>query len=262
VRTAAAILAVYISSVGASVGIPETECQQSQIVGSSIRAQSSQIDRASVELSARLGDRASQVVLGMLLGEDGIPWLERAAEQGSIFAVKLLHIHFASKGVLAKDPEAREGFQRLAVHWAQEGVRRDDMDMQRWLGDYFFGGRGLPKDQAAAFQWWRKAAEKGSLLAQSSLSKALFEGPSTELNYVEALKWGLLVQQRSPSASFASAHIAHLPALKKRMSNPEIALSEDTARDWLSTFQVRETAKHNANERECGIREFDKALVH
>lgn len=260
-RRAMAALSLYIGCMGLAFGLPETECEHSQIVALSVDAHSSRLVRWSVELSARQGDRSSQVALGVLLGDEGLHWLERAAQQGSIVAVKYLHIHFASKAVLTKDSKVRTTSHELAARWAMEGAKLDDLDMQKALGDYLFDGIGIAKDEAAAVQWWTKAAGKGSSFAQNSLSKALFEGRSAEPNYVEALKWGLVAAQKIRGPSFGRLQVMHIPALKAKMSDIEIARAEQSAQAWLSEHQQREAAKHDANERECGRREFDKGAV-
>src|SRR5262245_62398625 len=105
--------------------------------------------------------------------------------------------------------------------------------MQRALGDYLAEGKGLRRDDSAAVQWWRAAAENGSSFAQNSLSKALFEGRGTSRDHVEALKWATLAAQRIKGPSFGRLQVFHLPGLKNGMSAPEIALAEENAQAWL-----------------------------
>jgi TPR repeat protein len=241
--------------------VPETECEHSQIVALSFDAHSSRLVRWSVELAGKQGDRPSQVVLGMLLGDEGLHWLERAAHQGSLVAVKQLHIHFASKAVLTKDSEVRTTSQQLAARWAMEGAKLDDLGLQRALGDYLFEGRGIPRDDAAAVYWWKEAAEKGSSFAQNSLSKALFEGRGTKRDHVQALKWAILAGQKIKGPGFGRLQVFHLPGLRAGMSETEISRAETNAQGWLLQHEERQTIKHNANEHECGIREFDKGAV-
>jgi TPR repeat protein len=201
------------------------------------------------------------VAFGMALGDHGLSWLERAAAQGSLVAVKQLHIHFASNAVLTKDPGERSSLEERAAHWAHEGAKLNDVDLQRALGDYFAEGKGVRRDDVAAVQWWRAAAENGSSFAQSSLSKALFEGRGTGRDHVEALKWAMLAAQKIKGPSFGRLQVVHLPGLKNGLSDAEIALAEENARAWLAQHAQRQRAKHDANQRECGIRQFDIGAV-
>jgi TPR repeat protein len=261
VRSAFVALAICLVGISAASAEPETECEESQIVALSLSAMSSQLDRLSVEWGAKRGDRSSQVALGMLLEEKGLPWLERAARHGSVVAAKKLHIHFAQKAWFANDSELRASSEKLAARWATEAAELGDMDMQRTLGQYLSDGRGVAKDESAAVRLWTKAAEQGSSIAQNYLSKALLEGRGTKPNYVESLKWGLLAAQKMSNPSFGRLQVLHIPALKAEMSDLEIARAEQSAQDWLAKYQQREAAKHDANERECGRREFNKGFV-
>ena len=258
-RRALAVLALL--SATQAFGASETECQQSQIVASYVRAVSSRAWLGELERLATGGDRSAQVALGQALGYQGLPWLERAAAEGSLFAVKLLHAHFASNAVLSKDSEERTGFEQHAARWAHAGAKLNDLDMQRALGDYFSEGKGIARDDGAAVRWWRAAAENGSSFAQNSLSKALFEGRGAKRDSVEALKWAMLAAQKINGPSFGRLQVFHLSGLRSGMSDAEIALAEENARVWSSQYKQREHAKHDANERECGIREFDKGVV-
>jgi uncharacterized protein len=51
-------------------------------------------------------------------------------------------------------------------------------------------GQGdLAPDMTEALKWWRKAAEKGNMAAQSQLGEAFSKGLGVRPDYAEALKW-------------------------------------------------------------------------
>jgi TPR repeat protein len=52
-----------------------------------------------------------------------------------------------------------------------------------------FNGVGVPRDRAAAAQWFRKAAAKGNAVAQNRLAHILAEGLGVEANLAEAREW-------------------------------------------------------------------------
>ena len=57
------------------------------------------------------------------------------------------------------------------------------------LGELHIGGRGMRKNEAEGFNWYRKAAEQGYADAQLNLSLMLHKGQGTAKNEVEAVKW-------------------------------------------------------------------------
>ena len=50
-------------------------------------------------------------------------------------------------------------------------------------------GRGVPKDDAAAVQWYRKAAERQLALAQTNLAVMLENGRGVARDDAEAVRW-------------------------------------------------------------------------
>jgi TPR repeat protein len=251
----------FLAAEGISAA-PETECEQGKIASMHYNAVAYSAVRGSLQERAKAGDRSAQVALGMTLGGDeGTRWLEQAANQGSIFAVKLLHINPASKAVLTNDVDTRSTLERLAASWAERGAQLGDVDLQNSLGIYYSEGRGVPKNEAAAVTWWKQAAENGSSFAQNSLSKALLDSRGTDRDQIEALKWATLAARKIHGPGFGRIQVFDIPALKASMSTSDVVRAEHLAQQWLSAYEQRESRKHDANERECGRREFDKDVV-
>jgi uncharacterized protein len=57
------------------------------------------------------------------------------------------------------------------------------------LGAMYFGGLGVPQDEAEAVRWSRLAAERGDFYAPSILGFMYFNGRGVQQNYVEAARW-------------------------------------------------------------------------
>jgi TPR repeat protein len=57
------------------------------------------------------------------------------------------------------------------------------------LGIMYKKGRGVPKDNTKAVEWFRKAANQGDAIAQYQLGKMYLSGHGVPQNYIEAFKW-------------------------------------------------------------------------
>jgi hypothetical protein len=57
------------------------------------------------------------------------------------------------------------------------------------VGQVYLKGEGVPKDQAKALLWFRKAAEAGNMEGQRNLGLAFAQGQGTPVDVVEAYQW-------------------------------------------------------------------------
>jgi hypothetical protein len=79
-------------------------------------------------------------------------------------------------------------FQAAASDFMEEaemGVAKS----QSHLAALYVGGLGVPRDEAKAFQWFRKAAEQGYANAQYNLGYMYREGRGVPRDYGKALEW-------------------------------------------------------------------------
>ena len=68
-------------------------------------------------------------------------------------------------------------------------AEQGDAQAQASLGDQYYYGQGLAKNQAEAVKWWLKAAEQGDPKSQFSLAFCYFQGLGVERDVAQALKW-------------------------------------------------------------------------
>lgn len=68
-------------------------------------------------------------------------------------------------------------------------AEQGDADAQITLGIMYDYGQGVPKDDATATQWYRKAALHGIPTVQHNLGVKYFEGIGIEKDYAEAARW-------------------------------------------------------------------------
>ena len=133
--------------------------------------------------------------------------------------------------------------------------------MEREFGNYLSEGKGVARDEVKAVYWWERAAEKGSSFAQNSFAHALVDGRGVERNPVIALKWTILAAQKISGPSFGRIKTLDANDLKRHLTPTEIAFAQSEASTWLLNYQNIQMRVQDQNERECGIREFDKGAV-
>ena len=68
-------------------------------------------------------------------------------------------------------------------------AQKGDAEAQYSLGNCYFYGFGVAKDQHEAVKWLRKAAEQGYKPAQNDLGHCYYSGAGIERNQAEADKW-------------------------------------------------------------------------
>ena len=100
--------------------------------------------------------------------------------------ILFLWIGFASFIAWAEDPTLPAKYSAELQAQADKG----DEDAQFQLGDCYFFGLGVKKDQREGVAWYRKAAEQGQMKAQFNLGGCLHEGLGTEPSLTEAISCG------------------------------------------------------------------------
>jgi TPR repeat protein len=116
-----------------------------------------------------------------------------------------------------------------AIVWLRRAADQDSGWAQFYLGNAYHGGRGVPKDGAQAVEWWRRAAEKGYAFAESNLGAAYATGEGVERDYGRAAFW------------FASA-LRHGHTAGPRRLRTEIRAAADPAAEVLRMGNARERA--------------------
>ncbi len=71
------------------------------------------------------------------------------------------------------------------------------------MGLRYAEGNGVPKSEAEAFRWWRRAADQGNADAQNMMGNCCFDGYGVERNYSYAVGWyRLAVEQGHAEAMY------------------------------------------------------------
>jgi TPR repeat protein len=123
----------------------------------------------------------------------GIYWLEKAADQGSSEAIRLIAQAHSFGLAGAKDEIAAMEVYRK---YAERGV----VTAQVELGWCYIRGDGVEKDELEGLRWWKQAALRGDAKAQDLVGTWLFEGAdgipkdiTGALHWYEKAAWNGLV---------------------------------------------------------------------
>jgi TPR repeat protein len=129
---------------------------------------------------------------GELLPRDeaeGLNWLRKAAGQGDSSAQRDLGERY-----LSGTPEGVKWLRRYCESACESAVADPRfgafVGMQcAVLAGYYESGRAVPKDQAEAIRWYRKAAELGDSVGQQRLARISQSGQGTAKDPFDASNW-------------------------------------------------------------------------
>ena len=165
-----------------------------------------------------------------------LAWLTGAL----VWAADDFTLETARSAAARGDAPAQFYLGRLYAHG--KGVPRDDAKAVEYfrasaaqgfaraennLGAYYASGLGgLPQDDAQAVNWFRKAAEQGDPLAQFSLGQAYEWGRGTATNLTEAAAWYQRAAEQNQTNAIAALGDLYL-------AGPGGAANYQKARLWL-----------------------------
>jgi TPR repeat protein len=86
-------------------------------------------------------------------------------------------------------------------------------------------GHGVPRDHAAAVDWYRKAAEAGNAVAQSRYAKLLAVGEGVPLDLEEAAMWRALARRQGLTDATLDKLLVSIPP-------EDLQRAEERARYW------------------------------
>lgn len=91
-----------------------------------------------------------------------------------------------------------------AAVWFRRAADRGHVLAQHNLGNAYADGRGLARDDAAAIQWWRRAADAGDTVPQFRLGQMYEQGRGTGKDLATAQLWYQRAAARGHSAADAA----------------------------------------------------------
>ena len=122
---------------------------------------------------------------------EAVKWYRRAAEQGYVRSqLKLGNCYYNGEGVNKDYAEAAKWYSKVAEQGNKDAVERlrkiaeqGDVNAQYALGNCYYNGNGVNKDEAEAAKWYSEAAKQGNKDAVERLRKIAEHG---NLEYDEA----------------------------------------------------------------------------
>ena len=113
--------------------------------------------------------------------------------------------------------------------WAQASLA-DNVDAEVEYAIALYNGDGVARDEQASAAWFRKAAIKGSPIAQDRLARILSTGRGAPLNPVEATKWHIISRARGETNLELDDYVSKLDPKTR-------AEGEKAAKIWLDALK-------------------------
>ncbi|MEE8494655.1 MAG: tetratricopeptide repeat protein [Nitrospirales bacterium] len=106
-------------------------------------------------------------------------------------------------------------------------AEQGDAEAQKYLGNMYRRGDGVPQDYQEAVRWYRLAAEQGHAGAQAQLGLMYTKGQRVPQDYVQAHMWlSLAAAQGDKRAPKRRDRLA------KKMTPAQLAEAQRLAREW------------------------------
>lgn len=163
-------------------------------------------------------------------------WWRKAAEQGDVYAQINLGLKYAKGEGMPKDfPQAvvwwRKAAEPRGQMWegssGEKSPDQGDASAQFYLGWAYDNGKGVPKDDAQAVDWYRKAAEQGYADAQNALGFSYDHGEGVSRDVLRAYMWFNLAAAQGNERAARNREIVAF-----RMSSEQLAEAQRLTREW------------------------------
>ena len=229
------------------------------------------------EKAAEKGHLLAQCYLGFMyeagrgVGKDvakAASFYQKAASQGESFAqFHLGRMYEAGRGVPKDEQKAMELFLKAA----EEGehayakiadtpyqilVRSGDSFALRHLGKIYEEGRGVPKDEQKALEWFEKAVKWGNAFAKNDLGKMYAEGRGVPQDVKKAVE----LFEKAAEKGYAEAQFQ----LGKMYEEKRVELDEfyrERAAEWYqegAASYYREAAEQGHEEARVALQKMGK----
>jgi TPR repeat protein len=148
---------------------------------------------------------------------------------------------------------ALRGDYKAAVSLWLPLADQGNVDAQVYLGIMYMTGEGVPRDDAQALVWLRKAADQGNAIAQYDLGTMYDDGQGIPQDYFKAAAW----YRKAADQGYASAQVS-LGAMYDH--------GQGVLQDYVLAYMWENlaAAQPEANDlvRELAINNRDKAATH
>ena len=119
-----------------------------------------------------------------------------------------------------------------AADWFRKAAEQGMAEAQVERGHLYRRGEGVPRDDLKAVDWWQKAADQGDTFAQSSLAGMYLDGNGVEKSLIQAYKWTVLAEPRQPG-QLVRWNWFSVRRIAKMMKPAELAKAQKLVKEWL-----------------------------
>jgi TPR repeat protein len=123
-----------------------------------------------------------------------------------------------------------------AVKWFRKSAEQGNTDAQAKLGWCYLNGVGIPKDDAEAVRWLRGAADKGNSDAKHNLGKCYLNGAGVPKDHIEAYALFNISGVQDESARASRDEVA------ESMSAEQISAAQKRSKELMSDFEAKSSA--------------------
>jgi uncharacterized protein len=119
-----------------------------------------------------------------------------------------------------------------AVRMYKRAAGKGSAMAQSTLGDIYFYGRGAPQDFVEAVKWWTLAADADISTAQLNLSVMLANGDGTPQDYVRSHMYANLAASKLPPGEDRETAVKNRDIVAKLMTRQQLEEAQRLAREW------------------------------
>jgi GAF domain-containing protein/PilZ domain-containing protein/Sel1 repeat-containing protein len=171
-------------------------------------------------------------VISTVLGDYMAPWIQsKLRERGQIRLQTVLASSLAPKPTNSIRAAADPPVETATLPQLRQMAENGNAAAENALGLRYFQGdekSGIPQDEQEAFRWFSRAAEDGSLKAQSKLGSLYWSGRGVAKDLNKAYFWSVLARARGDQGSKELAQL-----LAGGMTRSRQAAIEQEADIWL-----------------------------
>jgi TPR repeat protein len=171
--------------------------------------------------------------------EEAARWYRLAFAQDHVWAMIRL-ANLLERG-RPDDRKAAQALYAKALAIGQQDARSGDPTAQRIVGHMHEHGLGVPQDDDAAADWYRKAAEQDEALAQIDLALLYEAGRGVEHSPIEALKWLNVAESAPLGTVYRETWSAARKRLRSSAATEQVLEAERLAKAWTQARGPRVT---------------------
>jgi hypothetical protein len=176
---------------------------------------------------------AAAATIFLVLGILAAPWIQEKLhargqeEEHTVLASSKPQLSPGNSTAASADPANFADIQVLADHG--DPAAENALGLLYAAGD---GKQGIKRDETEAARWFTKAAEHGSVPAQSKLGSLYWGGRGVKQDDNRAYFWTVLARASGDDASHALA-----PFIATRLTRAQRATIEQEAEQWLERYE-------------------------